>query len=493
MRYISTRSALAPVLFSEALLRGLAPDGGLYVPVALPKIDLVHPQWLHWTYQEQCYHILKPFMPEIDGIKLMDAISSAYDCKFDHPKIAPLVKLEDNTYVLELFRGRTQAFKDMALSLLPHLMRLSAAVTETEHLNRIVLTATSGDTGKAALEAFADIPGVEVVVFYPTDGVSAMQKQQMATQRGENVHVYAIEGNFDDAQRAVKDLMSDGLLAEEMIQNGQRFASANSVNIGRLLPQVVYYVSAYYDLVASGAIELGEPINIVVPTGNFGNLLAAYYAKEMGLPLGQLILAANQNAVLHDFVTTGIYNANRPFYVTQAPSMDILVSSNLERLLFMESSGDWAAVKEAMDALKSKGAFTWPIKEGLLFSGVASDSQSKSAIEHHYKTTGYILDPHTAVGVSVLDAYRLTTGDAKLTIVAGTASPFKFPSAVLEALNTLALSSEAESLAHIATLWGQPVPAALQEALELPIKHSAVLRRDEMKSEVVSIMRGQKS
>lgn len=508
IQYVSTRSAAPAVSFSEALLRGLAPDGGLYVPTRLPALDLGAAHWGPFSYSERCFHILAPFMPELPTADLRMAIERAYGQGFESAEVAPVVAIDETTYALELFGGRTQAFKDMALSLLPHLMQLAAAATASRLSRRLVLTATSGDTGKAALEAFADLEGMDVIVFYPTVGVSEMQRLQMATQQGSNVHVFAIEGNFDDAQRAVKALMSDHDLMATLAEQGVGFAAANSVNIGRLLPQIVYYVSGYHDLVAKGSIDLGEAINVVVPTGNFGNILAAYYAKAMGLPIGQLILAANDNDVLHDFVTSGSYQARRPFHITPSPSMDILVSSNLERLLYRESNGNYQAVSAAMKQLATQEAFEWQLPSGLLQSGSANRAETLATIGDTYRSTGYLLDPHTAVAMHVLKGYRQRTGDTRKALVAATASPFKFPQTVLEALQPVGQAAATESQAtepqatepqatellaqlnQVAALWGRPVPAPLLEALSLPIKHSGVIAKADIAATVRAVIGG---
>lgn len=499
MRYISTRGAedQTPILFSEALLKGLAPDGGLYIPTHFPILNLLDASWQTMTYQERCFKILKPFMPEINAQDLRLAIDKAYDDKFTSPQIAPLAYLDDHTAVLELFRGSTQAFKDMALSLLPHLMNLSARATASTIKERYVLTATSGDTGKAALEAFKDIEGIQVIVFYPTSGVSDMQKCQMVTQVGNNVHVFGIDGNFDDAQRAVKALMSDATLAEEMLKRQQCFASANSVNIGRLVSQIVYYISGYHDLVKAGRIALGASIHVVVPTGNFGNILAAYYAKVMGLPIDRLIMASNENRVLDDFMKTGVYNANRDFYVTDAPSMDILVSSNLERYLCHQMQLDdqnlgtvSERIREMMTRLSQSGSFELTFEHEDMVSGWADKDQVREMIKKYYQDCGYVLDPHTAVGLAVLNAYRESTQDNQYAIVAGTASPFKFPLSVLKALDASQASGIAEQLTLVSKLWGEPVPKALEDALTMPIRHTRVIDKSEMIAEVKKIIGG---
>lgn len=494
IRYTSTRGDKECISFSQALLRGIALDGGLYVPTRLPRLNLHEADWVYLSYQDRCYRVLQPFMPEMGEGPLKAAIARAYRGNFESPQIAPVAKLKDNTFCLELYGGKTQAFKDMALSLLPHLMHLAQEVTGSPIKRRIVLTATSGDTGKAALEAFKDIPGIQVVVFYPTHGVSEMQKRQMATQEGANVFVYGIEGNFDDAQRAVKALMADPTLRSAMAKRDMAFAAANSVNIGRLLPQIAYYVSGYFDLVAAGHLALGESLNVVVPTGNFGNILAAYYAREMGLPIHQLILAANENNVLHDFVTTGHYNSNRPFYVTSSPSMDILVSSNLERLLWAVAKGDSKRVSQAMKALRDGGSFTFTLPEDLLFSQDATAAQVKSAIQKAYKEDGYVMDPHTAVAGHALQVYRDVVKDYRPALIVATASPFKFAQTVLEAIGSpaeiaLALQgSGKEHLGALAKLWQKKAPAPLVEAWDLPIRHSKVLKNEAMIEAVQSII-----
>ena len=351
--YKSTRDAQHTVTASEAILKGLAPDGGLFVPVSMPKLDVTMEQLKDMSYQETAYAVMKQFLTDFTEEELKHCITCAYDSKFDTEVIAPLVKVGD-TYHLELFHGATIAFKDMALSILPHLLTTSA---KKNHVTReiVILTATSGDTGKAALAGFADVPGTRIIVFYPKNGVSRVQELQMVTQKGVNTSVVAIQGNFDNAQTGVKALFEDQELEQELSEKGFQFSSANSINIGRLVPQVVYYVYAYAKLLKNEEITLGEEINVTVPTGNFGNILAAYYAKQMGVPIAKLICASNENKVLFDFFRTGTYDKNREFVLTSSPSMDILISSNLERLIYMIAGADAEKDQELMDALKAEG------------------------------------------------------------------------------------------------------------------------------------------
>ncbi len=485
--YRSTRSNQAPVSFSVAVIEGLAKDGGLYIPVSLPQFNFVEASWTNMSYQERCLKILAPFMPEIPQEQLAKAIDSAYDEKFTTNEIAP-VKTVGDIHLLELFHGKTLAFKDMALSLLPHLMGLAQLGVKNNHREIVILTATSGDTGKAALEGFADVPGTQIMVFYPTDGVSDIQKRQMATQVGKNVSVFAIKGNFDDAQTAVKSIFSDHNLRHEMANNQQIFSSANSMNIGRLLPQIVYYVSAYYDLVKSGDLKLGETLNVTVPTGNFGNILAAYYAKTMGLPLGKLICASNENRVLTDFFETGVYSRLRNFHTTHSPSMDIVISSNLERLLMAVAHNDCNQVSQWMERLKVDGQFSLSEDQrGMLddfYAGSCNDVQTLETIAHYAKQYDYIADPHTAVALRVYQEYLEKTGDTTKSLVVATASPLKFSESVLGALEKdqekPSSLDETQRLIKLLNRMGLPMPDNLKQVLEAPIIHHQIIATEEM-------------
>jgi threonine synthase len=476
-------------------LQGLASDGGLYVPENVPKVDggTAAEAWAGWSYQDTAYRVMAPYLlGAFTAEELKGCIARAYDGKFDTPAIAPL-KQFGNTCYLELYHGPTLAFKDMALAILPHLMR-KAAEKQGAGAEIVILTATSGDTGKAALAGFADIAGFRVVVFYPQGGVSPIQERQMLTQKGGNVHVVGVRGNFDDAQTGVKRIFADEALGAALKQRGYAFSSANSINIGRLLPQIAYYYYAYAQLLATGRIEVGEKINVAVPTGNFGNILAAYYAKRMGLPLDRLICASNENKVLYDFLQTGDYDSNRDFYLTSSPSMDILVSSNLERLIFHSAGDDPERCRELMAALGERGKYkiTDVMRESMtdFYGGYATEAETTAEIARVYKKYGYVLDPHTAVASSVCEKYRAESrGDDKITVVISTASPYKFPRSVVaaiepdfvgrDALGAPPAGEAAEAgdfalVERLRNMMGGAVPPAIEEARAAPVCHSAV-------------------
>lgn len=469
MRYVSTRDNALNLTAAQAIARGLSREGGLLTPERLPVLtgqDLN--RLVQLDYQGKAQFMMGLFLEDFSSEELKDFAQKAYGGgKFDHPAVAPVVGLDDNTHVLELWHGPTCAFKDMALQMLPHLLTASLKKNR-EQRTACILVATSGDTGKAALEGFRDVEGTKILVFYPKDGVSDMQKLQMVTQAGKNVNVCAVRGNFDDAQTGVKRLFSDEALREELDKQGCFFSSANSINWGRVLPQLTYYVSAYCDLVASGGIKLGETLNVCVPTGNFGNILAAYYAKTMGLPLGKLLCASNQNNVLTDFIRTGTYDRNRPFHTTASPSMDILISSNLERLLYALTGQDDQQVSGYMQALGEKGSYEVApsVKEGLdrhFAAGFCTDEQAKNVINRVFGEKGYLLDPHTAVAQSVLEEYRRETGDHTPTVLVSTASPFKFCDSVLNALGVGQCQEGTAILAQLAEATGESIPKPLAE------------------------------
>ena len=401
--YSSTRNGEEKVTASKAILKGLADDGGLFVPESIPKLDVTIEELAKMSYQETAYAVMKLFFTDFTEEELKNCINKAYDSKFDTDEIAPLVEA-DGAYYLELFHGATIAFKDMALSILPHLLTTAAKKNQVNN-EIVILTATSGDTGKAALAGFADVEGTKIVVFYPKDGVSPIQKQQMVTQKGDNTYVVGINGNFAQAQTGVKKMFSDKELAKELDAAGYQFSSANSINIGRFIPQITYYVYAYAKLYANGKIAKDEKINIVVPTGNFGNILSAFYAKNMGLPVAKLICASNENKVLYDFFETGKYDKNREFILTSSPSMDILISSNLERLIYWAAGNDAKKNVEFMTALTKEGVYeiTPQMQEKLkdFYGNYASEEETAEAIRTLYEKTGYILDTHTAVAASV--------------------------------------------------------------------------------------------
>ncbi len=475
--YSSTRGAGERVTASQAVLKGLADDGGLFVPETIPALPDSLENLAKLSYQELAKKIMGCFLADYTEEELSYCIEGAYDEKFDTPSIAPLHQV-GSEYFLELFHGKTIAFKDMALSVLPYLMTVAAKKNSLQQ-KIIILTATSGDTGKAAMAGFADVPGTGIIVFYPKDGVSPVQEKQMVTQTGDNTCVIAIRGNFDDAQRAVKKMFSDKKLAEELLSAGYVFSSANSINIGRLVPQVVYYIYAYLQLMNKGAVRAGEQINVVVPTGNFGNILAAYYAKKMGLPVKKLICASNRNKVLTDFFATGVYDRRREFYLTSSPSMDILVSSNLERLIYEIAGCDAAATKAFMDELSEKGLYTLTeeMKARLadFCAGFASEEETAAAIKKIYDADGYVIDTHTAVGAAVLEKYRAETGDETIAVTASTASPFKFARSVLHAIDPACDGhTDEEQFADLERVSGVARPAAIRELETAKVRHTGV-------------------
>ena len=490
--YKSTRNNQETATASEAILKGLAGEGGLFVPSYIPKLDKSLEELSKMSYQEVAYEVMKLFMTDFTEEELKHCINSAYDKKFDTENIAELVK-KDDAYYLELFHGATIAFKDMALSILPYLMTTSAKKNQVKN-EIVILTATSGDTGKAALAGFADVPGTKIIVFYPKHGVSPIQEKQMVTQRGENTYVIGIEGNFDDAQTGVKKMFSDAALAEEMNEAGYQFSSANSINIGRLVPQVVYYVYSYATLLARGEISDGEQINVVVPTGNFGNILAASYAKQMGVPIAKLICASNENKVLFDFFTTGCYDRNRDFILTTSPSMDILISSNLERLIYRIAGNSEAADRELMQDLAKDGKYeiTDAMKKELadFYGNYASEQETADAIAKLYSDTGYVIDTHTAVAAAVYGKYREETYDETKTVIASTASPYKFTSSVLAAIapeyDTLPVLEQVDKLSALANT---EIPRAIEEIRTAPVLHTTECDVDQMPETVRAFLK----
>lgn len=489
--YKSTRNAEHTATASEAILKGLAEDGGLFVPVQIPKLDVTMEELKTMSYQETAYAVMKQFLTDFTEEELKGCIARAYDSKFDTEVIAPLVKVGD-TYHLELFHGATIAFKDMALSILPHLLTTAAKKNQVKN-EIVILTATSGDTGKAALAGFADVPGTKIIVFYPKNGVSRVQELQMVTQKGENTSVVAIHGNFDNAQSGVKALFEDKELEKELSEAGYQFSSANSINIGRLVPQIVYYVYAYAKLLENEEIADGEELNVTVPTGNFGNILAAYYAKQMGVPIGKLICASNENKVLFDFLQTGTYDRNREFVLTSSPSMDILISSNLERLIYTISGQDAKKDSELMEQLKENGKYeiTAEMKEKLkdFAGGYATEEETKAAIHEVYKKTGYVMDTHTAVASHVSREYRKESGDNRKMLVASTASPYKFVRSVMSAIDeTYAQMDEFALIGELEKASNMDVPGAIKEILHAEIRHTRECDADKMKDTVKDIL-----
>lgn len=489
--YKSTRNSDKTVTASEAVLKGLADDGGLFVPEYIPKLDVTMDELKGMTYQETAYAVMKQFLTDFTEEELKHCIASAYDSKFDTEVIAPLVKVED-TYHLELFHGATIAFKDMALSILPHLLTTAAKKNQVTK-DIVILTATSGDTGKAALAGFADVPGTKIIVFYPKGGVSRVQELQMVTQKGDNTSVVAIHGNFDNAQSGVKALFEDKELEKELSDAGYQFSSANSINIGRLVPQVVYYVYAYAKLLENEEIASGEKINVTVPTGNFGNILAAYYAKQMGVPIAKLICASNENKVLFDFFRTGVYDRNREFILTSSPSMDILISSNLERLIYTIAGQDAKKNSELMAQLKEKGTYeiTSEMKERLadFEGGFATEEETKETIRRTYEKTGYVMDTHTAVAAYVCARYRKDSGDDKKCLVASTASPYKFIHSVMSAIDEkYADADEFDLVDELSRISGTEIPKAIEEIRNADIRHTTECDACDMKAAVKDIL-----
>ena len=489
--YKSTRDDSVKVTASQAILKGLAPDGGLFVPESIPSFDKSLEELSKMSYKEVAYEVMKLMLDDFTEEELKACIDKAYDEKFDTDVIAPLVKA-DGAYYLELFHGATIAFKDMALSILPHLLITSAKKNDV-HNEIVILTATSGDTGKAALAGFADVKGTRIIVFYPKNGVSPIQEKQMVTQKGDNTYVIGIKGNFDDAQTGVKKIFGDKELEKEMSEAGFQFSSANSINIGRLVPQIVYYVYAYTRLLADGEIKAGDKINAVVPTGNFGNILAAFYAKNMGLPINKLICASNENKVLYDFFTTGEYDRNREFVLTTSPSMDILISSNLERLIYRIAGNSAKKNSELMESLKNTGKYeiTPEMKAQLsdFYGNYATEAEDAATIKKLYEDTGYVIDTHTAVAATVYEKYKKETGDDTVTVIASTASPYKFTRSVMDAIDSKYDSmTDFELVDELSKISNVAVPQAIEDIRTAPVLHDTVCEVNEMSSSVKKIL-----
>ena len=479
------------VTASMAILKGLAADGGLFMPDHIPALDCSLEELSHKTYQEVAYAVMKQFLTDFTEEELKTCIERAYDSKFDTEEMAPLVKA-DGAYYLELFHGSTIAFKDMALSILPHLMTVSAKKNHAEN-TIVILTATSGDTGKAAMAGFADVEGTRIIVFYPKDGVSRVQELQMLTQKGANTSVVGISGNFDDAQSGVKKIFGDKEFAKELAGRGYQLSSANSINIGRLVPQVVYYVYAYAKLLENGEIENGEKINVTVPTGNFGNILAAYFAKQMGVPIDKLICASNDNKVLYDFFKTGVYDKNRPFILTSSPSMDILISSNLERLIYLSTGCDAEETKKRMEELSKDGKYsvTGEMRARMadFVGGYADQAANAAEIKRLYDETGYMIDTHTGVASCVYHNYVKETGDTKKTVIASTASPYKFSRSVMEAIfGSEEGKGEFELIDEMEKASGVKIPQAIEEIRKAEIRHNRQCKPEEMEKTVSEIL-----
>lgn len=490
--YKSTRGNGETVTASQAILKGLSDDGGLFVPTSIPALDVPMEKLAAMSYQEVAYEVMSRFLTDFTEDELKNCIANAYDAKFDTEEIAPLTKA-DGVYYLELFHGATIAFKDMALSILPHLMTTAAKKNGVKN-EIVILTATSGDTGKAAMAGFADVPGTRIIVFYPKNGVSPIQEKQMVTQKGDNTYVIGIKGNFDDAQTGVKKMFSNKELAKVMNDNGFQFSSANSINIGRLVPQVVYYVKAYADLLKQGALKAGEPMNVVVPTGNFGNILASYYAKQMGIPIGKFVCASNKNKVLFDFFETGKYDRNREFYVTTSPSMDILISSNLERMIYRIAGNDAKQCAKFMAALTKDGEYviTDAMKAELseFFGAFGSEEETAVKIKEVYDKEGYVMDTHTAVAAVAYDKYKAATGDDKTpTVIASTASPYKFTRSVMDAIDpAYDAEDDFELVDELNKVSKTAIPKAIEEIRTAPVLHDTVCETAAMEDEVKKIL-----
>ncbi len=497
MRYTSTRNKNVDVSSSWAIAQGISADGGLFVPVEIPELSLdAIADMANMSYVERAKRVLALYLTDFTEEELAYCVEGAYgDNKFSSEDIAPIHELKKGEEILELWRGPTCAFKDMALQMLPRLMTVSVkkAVGERE---TVILVATSGDTGKAALEGFKDVEGTRILVFYPDEGVSPMQKLQMTTQEGENVAVCAIKGNFDDAQTGVKSIFTDKEIAKRLAEHGMAFSSANSINWGRLVPQIVYYFSAYCDMLKLGRISAGDKINIVVPTGNFGNILAAYYAREMGLPVNRLICASNKNRVLTDFFETGVYDVNRSFYTTSSPSMDILISSNLERLLFIASGYSDEFVRSMMDSLKTSGKYTMPESvmntiNSVFSAGCCDDEGTKETIRRTFENYGYLCDTHTAVGIDVYEKYAAKTGDTAPSVIASTANPYKFSHSVLDAVKPGASQGldEFGMVNELKAVTNENCPGQLADLKNKAVRFTDVCDRDSMEKAVFRLLK----
>lgn len=491
LSYQSTRGGEKGLTASMAILKGLAEDGGLYMPTEIPKLEISLEQLAGMSYQETAYEVMRLFLTDYTEEELKHCINSAYDSKFDTKEIAPLREADGVSY-LELFHGSTIAFKDMALSILPYLMTTAGKKNQVEN-EIVILTATSGDTGKAAMAGFADVPGTRIIVFYPKGGVSRVQELQMVTQKGDNTAVVAIHGNFDDAQTGVKKIFGDLEFGKRLGAKGFQLSSANSINIGRLVPQVAYYVYAYGKMIQNKKINCGDEINVAVPTGNFGNILAAYFAKQMGLPIKTLICASNDNKVLYDFFRTGVYDKKREFILTSSPSMDILISSNLERLIYLGADCDAQENKKRMEQLGETGAYT--ITEKMrqkmadFWGGYATEEENRGEIKRLFDQTGYLIDTHTGVASGVYQKYVKETNDLTPTVIASTASPYKFSHSVMAAvLGNVDKKDEFASIDQMNKLSGVKIPRAVEEIRNAEIRHRRECDRDEMEAVVAEIL-----
>lgn len=496
LKYISTRDKEKAYPSAYVIKTGISAEGGLFVPDEIPELSFEEIRKMtDMSYQQRAALVLGKFLPDFTSAEIENSIAAAYnEAHFDTQSIAPLYKTSDGVYFLELWHGPTCAFKDMALQLLPHLLTLSLKKTEDAR-TAAILVATSGDTGKAALEGFKDVPGTSILVFYPGEGVSPMQKLQMVTQEGKNVGVSAIHGNFDNAQSAVKTIFTDEKIKRLAEDKGFFFSSANSINWGRLVPQIVYYVSAYCELLKNDEIKLGEKINVTVPTGNFGNILAAYYAKKMGLPIKRLICASNQNCILTDFIRTGVYDVSREFFTTMSPSMDILISSNLERFLFDICGEDDRKIREMMLKLKQDGRFQVDDQmlaaiQANLYGDFCDEEETSQTIRHFYEKYAYVCDPHTAVAAGVYEKYVKATGDAAKTIIASTASPFKFAHSVLRAIEG-SVKDQLDDFALLERLAERSmmsVPEQIGTLKEKPVRFDQIVEKEQITQVVLEML-----
>ena len=493
MKYVSTRDRMRTYSAAEAIVKGISDDGGLIVPSSFPVLDGAKiEELLAMDYPERAASVLAMYLDGFSYEELLGYTRKAYS-RFDGEDPCPLVKVDDDLFMLELWHGPTYAFKDMALTLLPHLM--VASKRKLGDMSRtLILVATSGDTGKAALEGFRDVEGTEIIVFYPVDGVSVMQKRQMLTQQGANVHVAGIRGNFDDAQTAVKKVFTDPEVIAKLKDCGIEMSSANSINWGRLAPQIAYYISAYCDLVTSGELRLGDKVNFVVPTGNFGNILAGYYAYRMGLPVHKLIVASNANNILTDFFNTGKYDVKRKFYKTMSPSMDILVSSNLERLIFEAEGRDSAKVRKIYEDLKEKGSFELDLSQldlGVFEAGWADEDETNEAMNVFFDLDDYVLDPHTAVAASVYSEYADETEDETTSVIVSTASPYKFACDVYNAIAGAKEKDPDKAVMKLHAFTAAECPDGILALNSLPVRHKTVIDRDGVKQAVYDFVLGE--
>lgn len=491
MIYSSTRDKNIKLKASEAILKGLSDDGGLFVPESIPTLQKSLAELSQMDYRGVAYEVMKLFFDDFTEEELKYCINNAYDSKFDSEDIAPIANAQ-GAYYLELFHGKTIAFKDMALSILPYLMTTSAKKNGVKN-EIVILTATSGDTGKAALAGFSDVLGTRIIVFYPKHGVSPVQEKQMVTEKGKNTSVIGIIGNFDDAQNGVKAMFNDDELKAMLDAKGFQFSSANSINIGRLFPQVAYYVFAYTRLLAEDRIQDGEAINFVVPTGNFGNILAAYYAKQIGVPIAKLICASNENKVLFDFFETGKYDKNRQFILTNSPSMDILISSNLERLIYISAGNDADKNKALMESLKNNGYYEIDddMKANMkdFVAGFATEQDTAKEIHDLYEDTGYVIDTHTAVASSVYKKYVLDNEDDRTSVIVSTASPYKFTRAVMNAIDEkYEKFGDFELVDELTKISNVKIPQAIEDIRSAPVLHDRVCDKTEMRKVVCDIL-----